>query len=318
MFGVMVAAMAGATPAIHSGAVWTDVAGRPIEAHSAGLIRSPIDHVFYWYGAEGYTAGDGVNAQINVYSSLDLSTWTKRGVALNANATNATYLDRPKVVFNPKTSMFVMYCKSAPYVTVSTSKTPVGPFSAHRTFLPADNWSGDITVFVDPASAKNEAYLLYSAKPGGPHKLSRSIRIAALDPTDWLSVTGEVGKIDLPREAPAVFYDDGYYYVWTSHATGWTANAAQAFRAKTLRTAEWTDLGNPTNNASSFGSQSTYILTLGENDVPRHVYIADRFEPYISEKVDPRYVWLPLGVNANGSLSVQWSDAWAPTLAPPQ
>ena len=113
-----------------------------------------------------------------------------------------------------------------------------------------------------------------------------------------------------------MFYDDGYYYVWTSHATGWTANAAQAFRAKTLRTAEWTDLGNPTNNASSFGSQSTYILTLGENDVPRHVYIADRFEPYISEKVDPRYVWLPLGVNMNGSLSVQWIDAWAPTLAP--
>jgi hypothetical protein len=41
------------------------------------------------------------------------------------------------------------------------------------------------------------------------------------------------------------------------------------------------------------------------------VYIADRFEPYVDQKVAPRYVWLPItGISAH-SLNVGWYDSWS-------
>jgi hypothetical protein len=41
------------------------------------------------------------------------------------------------------------------------------------------------------------------------------------------------------------------------------------------------------------------------------VYIADRFEPYVDQKVSPRYVWLPITDISANSLTVRWHDSWS-------
>ena len=64
--------------------------------------------------------------------------------------------------------------------------------------------------------------------------------------------------------------------------------------------------GNPTDDSTSFQSQSTYILPVNGS----YIYVADRFEPYVGQKTAPRYVWLPItNISATG-LTVDWHDQW--------
>ena len=84
-------------------------------------------------------------------------------------------------------------------------------------------------------------------------------------------------------------------------------NAAAVYRADSITSTTWTPLGNPTHNATSFSSQSTYILPVNGS----YIYIADRFEPYIRDKVPPRYVWLPISNISRSSLTVDWRDEWS-------
>lgn len=117
--------------------------------------------------------------------------------------------------------------------------------------------AGDLTAFVDPASGFTEAYLIYSVRPGGADGHKRDVIVAKLSPS-WLDVNPiQVSEITDPREAPAAFFLDGIgYFIWTSHVTGWTPNAAAVYHSKSLA-GPWKPLGNPTGNATSFRSQST-------------------------------------------------------------
>jgi hypothetical protein len=134
---------------------------------------------------------------------------------------------------------------------------PVGPFAWHSSIYPNGHWVGDLTVFADPASAYTEAYLIYSVRPGGADGHKRDIIVAKLDPS-WLGVQPtQVSEITDPREAPAAFFADGIgYFIWTSHVTGWEPNAAAVYHSKSLA-GPWNAIGNPTENATSFRSQST-------------------------------------------------------------
>ena len=116
---------------------------------------------------------------------------------------------------------------------------------------------GDLTAFVDPASGFTAAYLIYSVRPGAPDGHKRDIIVAKLTP-DWLGVESTtVSEITDAREGPAAFYADGVgYFIWTSHVTGWDPNAAAVYHSTSL-SGPWAAIGNPTGNATSFGSQST-------------------------------------------------------------
>ena len=200
-----------------------------------------------------------------------------------------------------------MVVKSSPAVSFATSATEAGPFTYKTTIYPNHNWVGDLTVFVDPQQPAN-AYLIYSIRPGGPTEADRHIVTAKLTP-DWLGVeSGEpVSQIRDPREAPAAFFMPSVgYFIWTSHVTGWNPNAASVYFAESIESETWSPLGNPTHNATSFSSQSTYLLAVNGSVI----YIADRFEPYIERKISPRYVWLPVTNISKTSLTVAWTNEW--------
>ena len=297
------------------GKLWLDIDGNRIRAHSAGLLQHA--GLFYWYGADSYIQADGSNKKINVYTSADLYNWNNSGAAFDfdcklVNAT-ACYVDRPKVIYNDLTQTFVMWMKSTPWTAVATASTPTGPFTFHSRFYPNGERNGDVTAFVDPASPA-DAYWLYSIKPD---QEKRVIRVSKMTP-EWTALTGYANissTISEPDEAPAAFYlaAQKRYLVWTSHCSGWRPNAALLHSSSSLD-GKWTAAGNPTHNQSTYDSQSTYILPVATSDGrTKYIYIADRFEPYITGPESGRYVWLPLTVAANGTVRVQWHDEW--TLA---
>ena len=140
-----------------------------------------------------------------------------------------------------------------------------------------------------------------------------------------------VATISAAREAPALFFEPslGRYFLWCSRATGWKANAAEVYSASAL-SGPWRSEGNPTRHPTSFDSQSTYVLPVtGMDGRARFIYVADRFEPFISGPLcganlceSGRYVWLPIDVMAapagamatggGGALRVSWRGSWKP------
>ena len=328
------------------------------------------------------------NRIINVYSSSgdDLMNWKYEGVAFkmpvvpqcngnglpgrrvgaNPDLPLVCYADRCKVIERPGSSpnRFIMWCKSKPFTSVSTASTPTGPFTLLNLLLPGGHETGDISVYADSGGGGTGAYLVLSVHPssyGFSHNDSRQLKIFQLS-QDWTNVSDTVAernvtprwplpnKYDGKLEAPVVFKpSDAEYAIWASHCTYWFPNDAYLLTSPSLLSGTyWTPAGNPTNNDTSYGTQSTDIVRVtpslstvprsggagstaapsragrvGGSNVPaaaavavnaKWVYVADQFEPYITQNTTGRYVWLPIEQDpVSGKLVVNWYDEW--TLA---
>lgn len=140
----------------------------------------------------------------------------------------------------------------------------------------------DMTVYVD---ADGTAYHIYSSEE------NQTLQIAELTP-DYLAHTGRYWRMAPggTNEAPAVFRHDGTYYMITSGCTGWAPNAARLFSAPAI-TGPWTEHPNPCRGEgadTTFGGQSTYILSTPEADI----FMADIWRP--KHPSDARYIWTPI------------------------
>ncbi|MDE6197564.1 MAG: family 43 glycosylhydrolase, partial [Muribaculaceae bacterium] len=152
------------------GEQWLDTAGNPINAHGAGMLYH--NGKYYLYGE--YKKGKTILPEwatwecyrtdvtgVSCYSSPDLVNWTFEGVVLPAEQNPdsdlhpSKVLERPKVVYNPKTGKFVMWAhvESADYskaaAGVAVADSPTGPFTYLGSFRPNNAMSRDQTVFVD-------------------------------------------------------------------------------------------------------------------------------------------------------------------------
>ena len=111
------------------------------------------------------------------------------------------------------------------------------------------------------------------------------------------------------REAPAPFKYKGRYYLITSACTGWRPNAADCAVADNIL-GPYKNMGNPWKGAdadTSFGTQSTFVLPVPDRE-GAFIFMADRWKP--RELSDSRYVWLPVTLNADGAVSLEWKDRW--------
>lgn len=161
---------------IQSGELWFDNNGVHINAHGGGMLFHKDR--YYWYGEhkiEG-KAGNKAHVGVHVYSSDDLYNWTDEGIALkvveddpNHDIAKGCVLERPKVIFNEKTSKFVMWfhleLKDQGYSTarsgVAVANSPTGPFTFVRSLRPnASHWPVNVQDFHKEAVADSikEAY----------------------------------------------------------------------------------------------------------------------------------------------------------------
>ena len=186
-----------------------------------------FSHVVAPYGCPGVlkrigACGFRTDHAVNVYSSPDLTNWTFEGDALPTQARPKGVYFRPKVVYNRRTSEYVLwinflYERSAhqtplgayPNATylVGASKSPVGPFtiatpSAH---LEAKG-AGDLAILVDG----DDAYVVYDAWSDG-----HSFQLQQLD-ADFYDVRLPAvtpAQLHASGEAPMLFKRRGWYYL---------------------------------------------------------------------------------------------------------
>lgn len=125
------------------GELWPDNKGAHINAHGGGLLVA--GGVTYWFGEhkiEG-RAGNKAHVGVHVYSSKDLYNWKDEGIALpvsdepKSEIAKGCIIERPKVIFNPKTGKYVMWFHlellGQDYRTartgVAVADKPAGPYT---------------------------------------------------------------------------------------------------------------------------------------------------------------------------------------------
>jgi hypothetical protein len=142
------------------GEIWPDEQGVHINAHGGGFLYH--NGTYYWYG-EHKTEGPGgnrANVGVQVYSSTDLYNWKNEGVALAVSddpeslIVKGCVIERPKVIFNPKTKKFVMWfhheLKGMGYTAAKTgvaiSNSATGPFEYLESMNPnSGKWPQNFT-----------------------------------------------------------------------------------------------------------------------------------------------------------------------------
>jgi lysophospholipase L1-like esterase len=155
----------------------------------------------------------------------------------------------------------------------------------------------DMTLFKDD---DGKAYLIYSSEQ------NNTMQVCLLS-DDYLRPTKTYTRIlvNRRREAPALFKNDGKYYLITSDCSGWSPNAATYAVADNIM-GPYQENGNPCTGPganTTFQSQSTYVIKVkGANN---YLFMADRWNKTDLEKSD--YLWLPLTVN-NGKVEIKGVD----------
>ena len=297
-----------------NGTCWLDEAGRPIQAHGGMINR--FGEKWYWYGedkgAPNALLPDGsVSRRVDVigvscYSSDDLHSWRREGLALAGQ--QAGYLapenvcERPKVIYSVATGKYVMWfhCDRGDYTLASAgcavADRPEGPFTLIRVLPPNRRDCRDMTLFEDPVSGG--AYLIHSGD------WNKTLYLSELD-ASRTEFTGKCVAIlpEQEREAPAMCYQDGMYYLFTSGCTGWAPNPALYATAPRLD-GVFRLIDNPCQGPrfrTTFDGQSACIFRDGE----RRYLLLDHWQP--THLRDSGYSILPLEIQ-NGALQVTWRD----------
>jgi len=160
----------------------------------------------------------------------------------------------------------------------------------------------DMTLYVDDDGT---AYHVASSEE------NQTLHVSKLT-ADYTDFTGEYYRI-LPgqaNEAPAIFKYKKKYYLFASGTTGWQPNPGRSFVAKKI-TGPWTPLGNPVrgtteDQATTFKSQSTYILPIGKKK-KQFIYMGDR---WIGDNlITSTYIWLPI-IFEDKKPVIYWKENW--------
>mmetsp|Transcript_93749 Transcript_93749/g.292130 ORF Transcript_93749/g.292130 Transcript_93749/m.292130 type:complete len:363 (-) Transcript_93749:139-1227(-) len=308
---------------IRSDTHWNDTDGNRVEAHGAGLLRSPTDGRWYWYG-ESRKSLDWKEASVNCYSSASLAgPWRFEGQVIRQaqirqpDEHGPFIIERPKVVYNSATKRFVMWFHLETdeyeyrHVGIAQSASPTGPFEYVHGIRPDGIGSLDMSLFQDPVDG--EAYFIRSCE----NEYTAISRLSR----DYLNSTGVISKHPV-FEGMAIFrHPNGTYYMITSHLTGWEPNPLMFFRAagKTLDDPQWVNMGNPTGSPTSLNSQPSYVVQYTPASGPPYfMYMADDWvhcpnaDGSQGPLVNACYIWLPIHFEDGpaGGVTIPWRAAW--------
>ena len=147
--------------AIFPGKPWFDTHGRRIQAHGGAVYYD--DGVYYWIGENKQFTHKGSKVWswgVSAYSSLDLINWRDEGLIIppipwdkKSPLHPNRRLDRPHIIFNPKTKKYVAwlkYSEKKSYFTILVSDELLGPYTMVTPFYqPYGKSSGDFDLAYD-------------------------------------------------------------------------------------------------------------------------------------------------------------------------
>lgn len=297
-----------------NGVIWKDIDGNDIQAHGGCIIE--YKGTYYWYGEHkgadncpGTTRVDVIG--VSCYSSKNLHDWKYEGLALESDKQDPEsplyykkVLERPKVIYNEKNDNFVLWAHadSADYVyggvAIAVSDSPTGPFELICAKQPNKQDSRDMTIYKD---VDGTAYLVHSKD------WNKTMNISRLN-ADYTDVDGFYVSvlIDQEREAPALFYKDGMYYMVSSGCTGWLPNQALFARCEHLL-GKWKLIDNPCRGEkmdTTFDGQSTYIF-----EVDGEFYLMlDHWHP--EDLKTSGYSIFKIEMLEENNIRVNWTEEW--------
>ncbi|MEV4049914.1 RICIN domain-containing protein [Amycolatopsis sp. NPDC049688] len=295
----------GATNTFILGAVRTDTAGRALQLHGLGIVKTGDTWSGFGEDKTGQTTANTAFQDIPCYTSADLANWTYQGIALAKQGSGDLgpnrIVERPKVLYNATTRMYVMYLHidntsySEQRVGVATSPTPCGPYSYRGSFQPLGNQSRDIGLYQD---TDGSAYLL-------SENAGRSLRIYRLA-ADYLSVASAVAT--LPNyESPAVVKVGGTYYLLVSHLTGWATND-NVYATATSLAGPWSPFRNfAAAGTNTYNSQTANIITVQGSAATTYIYAGDRWTG--NAMGNSPLIWLPLTIRGT-TVSLGQYPSW--------
>ncbi|KAE8353392.1 glycosyl hydrolase [Aspergillus coremiiformis] len=306
------AAAVAASLQIVPGATWTAAGiNQHVQAHGGGIIE--VDSTYYWVGENKLDGG--AFQSVNCYSSKNLVEWTYVGELLSRQSSGdlgpGRIVERPKVIYNDATSKYVlwMHIDSSNYgeakTGVATSSSVCGSYEYLDSFQPLGQQSRDMGLFKDDDGT---GYLLSEDRANG-------IRIDKLT-DDYTNVTGPVHLFPTHIEAPAMYKQDGVYFLFGSQLT---ANNDNKYVTATNLSGPWTDWQDfAPAGTHTFESQTNFVLRVGDNVV----YMGDRWDA--SNLMRSTYIWLPLTIEGTNAtlhneaawvlpLQGPWSSAGAAT-----
>ncbi|KAI5359079.1 Putative coagulation factor 5/8 domain, Galactose-binding-like domain superfamily [Septoria linicola] len=231
------------------------------------------------------------------------------GVTLCAPANYSCKLERISFQKNAGTGQFVMwahYERSQDYnlgwVAVAHTEPGAETLTFDGAYRPNDQDSRDMAFFVDG----NDAYLVTSTNTNTDNNIYRLT-------SNWTSVDSFLVQVNKGghREAPAVIRSNGWYYLFTSRASGWLPSQPQFIAAQSMA-GPW---GSATNvgNTATFGAQSGGVSEIGS---ATFAMTSDRWSANWPTKGGPnRQLLLPLSLSAQDGFAsyhyykeVQYSD----------
>lgn len=307
---------------INPGQTWNDTNGSAINAHGGCIQYS--NGYYYWFGEK---RNGGKSDGISCYRSSDLYNWKKLAQAVTPTGimtdecrdiASGRTLERPKVIYNAKTSKWVMWIHWENGTNYNEAKCAVlisdkieGPYSLVDVFRPNNKDSRDQTLFLDD---DGHAYHVYSTNMNSNTNCERLTDDFLLPEKDFnLQLKGR------RYEAPALFKVGDTYYGLFSGCTGWDPNPGRYmyttdimgewyapidFTAKDGSTGINFCIDNGMN--TSYTSQSAYVIPVHGKD-KCFIYYGDRWNS--SNIQSSKYVWLPLSIRS-GYPTVRWYDSW--------
>jgi beta-xylosidase len=329
-FGLLILSYATVAAEFRPGEIWLDADGAPIQAHGGGVLVH--SNKYYWYGED---RTPGRSGSVACYSSTNLYDWKREGVVLARTALpridgQGTFVERPKVIFNPRTKKFVMWMhlEQRGYrfsrAGIAVGDSPTGSFTFTNAIRPVTNAvaitgndpegqreSGgtfrDMNVFVDE---DGRGYVFYASEGNWTMYVVRlneeftGPELPLVENQTWARILAR-----RMREAPAPFKFKGRYYLITSGCTGWDPNEADCAVAENIL-GPYQSKGNPCSGPDAkitFGSQSTCVLPVVDKP-GRFIFMADRWNS--RRLTDSRYVWLPVMIQEDGTVAVPWREQW--------
>lgn len=300
---------------VYPGEPWPDQSGRQLQVHGGGILVSK--GTFYWFGEDRSPGLDTNRRYVSCYASDDLVHWRFSGRVLSLGDPEhlgpTRIVERPKVYFNRKTQMYVMYLHidgpetgmkgdyNLARVGVAVCATVNGSYRYLKSFRPLGHESRDIGQFVDDDGT---AYLIFEDRPFG-------FRIGKLTP-DYLSVENEVCLVGEHLEGCAMIHYDGLYYFVGSQLTGWSPNSNK-YAVATRLEGPWSafkDLAPPETN--TYGAQSSFLLKVTGSAGTTVIFIGDLWKP--NALWDSRYFWMPVEIG-HGKMTLSPPRPWRLDLA---
>ncbi len=286
-----------------NGVPWYDTDGNIINAHGACIVE---DGGRYWLFGEYKSDKSNAFPGFGCYSSDDLVTWRFERVVLpvqsGAILGPESVGERVKVMKCPSTGEYVMLMHADnmkytdPYICIATCPTINGDYTLHGPILfngePVKRW--DMGTFQD---SDGKGYLLIHHGP--IYRLS----------DDYRSIEEQVAYVEGSGESPAMFKNDGTYFLLYSGLTSWEKNDNFYFTAPAIE-GPWTKRGMFCPEGSlTYNSQTTFVFNIGKGDDAVPMFMGDRWS-YPHQASAATYVWMPMEVDGTSLSIPEFWQSW--------